>query len=124
MPPRGGTNRNPVFGLRHLRWARTSRFKAFPALQPQDRPPTVFDNLPPAGDSPKSSDGPGRPGKTHAATDAGSTLTPAPMVLDTAMRRRYTPLEAAGLALTSASTSAPTFCCSASTGNDARPTVA
>ena len=52
-------------------------------------PPTVFDNLPPGGDSPKSSDGQGRPATTYAALIvAGSTFTPAPMVLDTAILRR------------------------------------
>ena len=58
-------------------------------MLPARMPPTVFDNLLPEGSSPKSSDGRSRPGKTQAALIvAGSTLTPAPMVLDTAILRR------------------------------------
>lgn len=57
-------------------------------MLPDTLPPTVFDNLPPEGDSPKSSDGRSRPGKTQALSVVGSTLTPEPMVLDTAILRR------------------------------------
>lgn len=49
--------------------------------------------------------------------DASVIYVPPPFAADAIM-------EAAGLALTSASTRAATFCCSASTENEARPTVA
>ncbi len=59
----------------------------------------------------------------QAVKDWVSTRTPTPMVDDTAILRRYTPLLDAGLALVSASTSAARLPWSLSLSNERRPMV-
>ena len=56
-------------------------------------------------------------------TVAWSIRMPAPMVLETEIFFKNTPLAAAGLALLSASTSAAKLPCNCSTVNEARPIV-
>lgn len=114
-----------LFRVRHLRWLELR------ACLTATRPPTVFDNRLPAlprGQPPKALFGrfEKRPEFLAycAASVAWSTRTPTPIVLDSAILRRYTPLLVAGLAFCSASISADRFERSAVGSNDARPIVA